>query len=53
MCEDPDNPDHYLFAGIVAGGIGCFSKFPGFYSSIPKHRQWIDEKMRSLRLQLN
>ena len=46
MKYDPQNDRHTL-VGVVAAGIGCGSKiFPGLYTSIDHHREWIEETLK-------
>lgn len=49
MCPSSANPDVYVLAAVVAGGIGCGEKdVPGFYTDVAKKRGWIDSKMEIL-----
>lgn len=51
VCGNKEKPNHYYFAGVVVGGIGCGDQnVPGFYSDIVKHREWIDGNMQKLGL---
>lgn len=49
VCEIPGSKDHYYQAGIVVGGIGCGQKdVPGFYADVSKYREWIDDKIDAM-----
>lgn len=53
MCPSSFNPNIYVLAGVVSGGIGCGKKdVPGLYTDIAKNRGWIDEKLRILGIDI-
>lgn len=51
VCPDPNNPNRYLQAGIVAWGIGCGEVgIPGVYAKVSNYREWIDEQFERLAI---
>ncbi|XP_066248818.1 ovochymase-like [Euwallacea similis] len=46
-----NNGTHFLAAGLVSYGVGCgMADWPGVYSSIPYHLNWIKLKMLSITI---
>lgn len=51
VCENPDHPNSYYLAGVIAGGIGCGTlNIPGLYVNVAKYTDWIDRKVTGINL---
>lgn len=56
VCPDPNQKageNRYIQNGLVSWGVGCKEAIPAVYTNVAIVRQWIDETMRFIGLDIS